>query len=59
MTLLKRDYGYLLKHLAEKVDYLAKQQAQDPEDAAYDDGYASALEYAIVAIEESLGGHIE
>ena len=52
--------GYKIKDVLNELDRkhaeLRGQVCSDPEDAAYDDGYASALEYAMVVIEEMLGG---
>lgn len=45
----------VINELDRKIRYLTSQECSDPEDAAYDDGYASALEYAIICIEEMLG----
>lgn len=45
----------LIAELDRKHAQLRGQVCSDPEDAAYDDGYASALEYAMVVIEEYLG----
>lgn len=51
--------GYTLKDVINELDrkhaQLRGQVCTDPEDAAYDDGYASALEFAMVVIEEMLG----